>query len=258
MITRLYNINSKNYKSINSVNSLSSGLWTFPNLNFQDDDIISAYISILHAEIPNSFYIINENNNKLIIDGITYTLVLGNYNVKTFIDMVTILLPIGYIITYSTTTNKFTFEYTTIFTISKNSTCKNLIGLVDDISGTVPNSFKVTMPNSFNFLPTAKINIRSSSFNINNFGADNSTDIFLTVQNNGLQSGRILYQNYSNLKYRLEQYNLQQFDIRFTDDSNNLLVFNGVDWFITFQIDLEYKPKEKLLSFNQIVNQNKK
>ena len=110
MITRLYNINSKNYKSINSVNSLSSGLWTFPNLNFQDDDIISAYISILHAEIPNSFYIINENNNKLIIDGITYTLILGNYNVKTFIDMVKVLLPIGYIITYSSTTNKFTFE----------------------------------------------------------------------------------------------------------------------------------------------------
>jgi hypothetical protein len=114
------------------------------------------------------------------------------------------------------------------------------------------------MANSFNFLPTAKINIRSSSFNINNFGADNSTDIFLTVQNNGLQSGRILYQNYSNLKYKLEQYNLQQFDIKFTDDSNNILVFNGVDWFITFQIDIEYKPKEKLLSFNQIVNQNKK
>ena len=82
--------------------------------------------------------------------------------------------------------------------------------------------------------------------------------IFLTVQNNGLQSGRILYQNYSNLKYRLKQYILQQFDIRFTDDSNNLLVFNGVDWFISFQIDIEYKPKEKPLSFNQIVNQNKK
>jgi superfamily I DNA/RNA helicase len=41
------------------------------------------------------------------------------------------------------------------------------------------------------------------------------------------------------------------------DDSNNLLVFNGVDWFITFQIDIEYKPKDKQLSFNQMVNQNK-
>jgi hypothetical protein len=80
----------------------------------------------------------------------------------------------------------------------------------------------------------------------------------LTIQNNGLQSGRILYQNYSNLKYRLESYNLQQFDLRFTDDSNNLLIFNGVDWFITFQIDIEYKPKEKPLSFQQIVNPNKK
>ena len=65
LTTRLYNINSKNYKSINSLSSLSSGLWSFPNLNFQDDDIISVYISILHAEIPNSFYSINENNNNL-------------------------------------------------------------------------------------------------------------------------------------------------------------------------------------------------
>ena len=259
LTTRLYNINSKNYKSINSLSSLSSGLWSFPNLNFQDDDIISVYISILHAEIPNSFYIINENNNKLIINSTVYTLISGNYNTKTFISMVTPLLPVGYIITYSTTTNKFTFQYTTIFTINKESTCKSLIGLsTSDEFGTVPNNFTVTMPNSFNFLPTSKINVRSSSFNIGNFGADNSTDIFLTIQNNGLQSGRILYQNYSNLKYRLESYNLQQFDLRFTDDSNNLLIFNGVDWFITFQIDIEYKPKEKPLSFQQIVNPNKK
>jgi len=259
LTTKLYNINSKNYKSINSLNALSSGLWSFPNLNFQDDDIISVYISILHAEIPNSFYIINENNNKLIINSITYTLIPGNYNTKTFIEMVKALLPIGYIITYSTTTNKFTFQYTTLFTISVLSTCKNIVGLSSsDVLGTVENNFTVTLPNSFNFLPTAKINIRSSSFNIGNFGADNSTDIFLTVQNNGLQSGRILYQNYSNLKYRLEQYNLQQFDLRFTDDSNNLLIFNGVDWFITFQIDIEYKPKEKPLSFQQIINSVKR
>jgi hypothetical protein len=145
LTTRLYNINSKNYKSINSLSSLSSGLWSFPNLNFQDDDIISVYISILHAEIPNSFYIINENNNKLIINSTVYTLISGNYNTKTFISMVTTLLPIGYIITYSTTTNKFTFQYTTIFTINKESTCKSLIGLsTSDVFGTVPNNFTVT------------------------------------------------------------------------------------------------------------------
>jgi hypothetical protein len=56
----------------------------------------------------------------------------------------------------------------------------------------------------------------------------------------------------------LESYNLQQFDLRFTDDSNSLLIFNGVDWFLTFQIDIEYKSKEKPLSFQQIVNPNKK
>jgi hypothetical protein len=248
--TKIYNINSKNYKSINSLSSLSSGLWTFPNLNFNDEDILSVYISILHAEIPNSFYILNDNNNKLIINNITYTLLNGNYNTKTFIDMIKLIIPNGFIITSSSTTNKFTFEYTTIFTISKDSTCKNIIGLSDsDVSGTVGNSFKVTMPLSFNFLPTAKINVRSSTSQINNFGSDNSNDIFITIQNNGTQSGRILYQNYSNLKYRLEQFNLQQFDLRFTDDTNNLLSFNGVDWFITFQIDIEYKQKTKIIKF---------
>jgi hypothetical protein len=70
--TNLYNISSYNYKKMDDLTKLSSGIWTFPNLSFHNEDILGVSISVLHAEFPNTIYIINEGNNKLIInDSIT-------------------------------------------------------------------------------------------------------------------------------------------------------------------------------------------
>lgn len=60
--SRLFNISSSvsclngDFKSQISV--------SLPNLTFHLDNIQNAYLSVVHCEVPNSFYIVNYTNNQ--------------------------------------------------------------------------------------------------------------------------------------------------------------------------------------------------
>ena len=66
-----------------------------PDLTFHQDHIQNAYLSVIHCEVPNSFYIVNYTNNQFVLNGVTYTLTKGNYNVNTFIVMLLAVLVVG-------------------------------------------------------------------------------------------------------------------------------------------------------------------
>jgi hypothetical protein len=251
-----YNISSKNAKTLFNGSALSSGLWELPNLNFTDPNLRTVYFSIQHAEIPNTFYIINSSNDRLVIDDGTQHIVVcphGNYNVTTFITAITPLMPAGYTWTYNQVIAKLTLTKSSgAFTLlSSQSTIRDIIGLGNsNITGSA-----VTMPNNVNFLPTARLNIRSSAINFSNHGIDGSTDILATIQNTGGQTARILYQNYNNQRFLIEQANLAAFDLRITIDNGALCEFNGVDWYISIQIDFEYwgSPPPRMDMFTRIL-----
>jgi len=250
--TNIYAISSKNYKSMDNLEFLSSGIWSFPNLSFENEDIVNVNLSIFHAELPNTFQIVNYTNNKLVTSLGTFTFTKGNYNIVNFITMALSILPVGFSITYSSTVNKLTFGYTSSFTIyASQSTINPLIGLGN--SNIIGSSF--TLPYSVNLLPIARINLKSKAFQLNNFSSSNSGDLILTIQNNGSQNGRILYQNYDGSSFKLNIKNLSAFDLRFTDDDDNLINFNAVDWFISFKIEMECLEKPKPPTFEQIINQ---
>jgi len=254
--SNIYNISSKNADVIFNGSALSSGLWSLPNLNFNDPNIRTVYFSIQHAEIPNTFYIINSSNDTLVIlfSATTYTITLphGNYNVNTFISTITPLMPTGLTWSYSSLTGKLTLLNSAGGSVSvlPTTTMNTIIG---SGSATITGTTSLVMPSCVNFLPTARLNIRSSAFNIGNHGIDGASDIILTIQNNGGQTSRLLYQNYNNLRFLLEQPNVQQIDLRITIDNGSLCELNGVDWFITFQFDIEYFERPKINDFNKIV-----
>ncbi len=80
--SQIYNISSKvsqndSYKS--------SVVCSLPDLNFTGSNIRNVYLSVVHAEIPNSFYIINYTNNTIVVHSVTYTIPVGNYNANTMI-----------------------------------------------------------------------------------------------------------------------------------------------------------------------------
>jgi hypothetical protein len=84
-------------------------------------------ISVVHAEIPISYYTINSNNDYLnmTIDSVdmTFTLTHGNYNASSFKVLLLSLLPTGFTMSLNSNTGIFTLSYTTNFTINSSSTC---------------------------------------------------------------------------------------------------------------------------------------
>lgn len=231
-----------------------------PDLAFHHDNIQNAYLSVVHAEVPNSFYIVNYINNQFVLDGVTYTLTRGNYNVNTFMTMLLTIIPVNFNITYSNISTKFTMTKSTgSFTINAASTASTInsvmgLGTTNLTSSLVGGIQTIVLPNVCNFIPLQRINFRSTLFNFGCFNTvDGSSDIFLPLQNNAGQNSIINYVNQSQTKFLIQSRNITTFVINVTDDKGKFLNFNGVDWLMTLQIDIEYLETPRLGTFNSIV-----
>lgn len=241
--TRLFNISSSNASNGSFKSQVNVSL---PDLAFHDFNIQNVYLSVNHCEVPNSFYVINYTNNKFVINNITYTIPVGNYNVNSFITVAQSILPTGYIITYSSITNKFTFSNPSSFIIngsSTDSTINKVIGLGTlDLTATLGSTtYDLTLPYVVNFLPMQRINFRSNFFKLNNYNSsDGSCDVFLCLQNNAGQLSMINYVNQSGDEYLIQDRNITAFTINVTDDYNNYINFNNIDWTLSFKIIIEY------------------
>lgn len=230
---------------------------SLPDLTFHLDHIQNAYFSVVHAEVPNSFYIVNYTNNQFVLDAVTYTLTRGNYNVNTFITMLLTIIPAGFSVSYNSATTKFTMTHTTTdFTInasSSASTVNSIMGLgKTDLTST---ALTVTFPNVVNFIPLQRINFRSNYFNFGCYStSDGSSDVFLPLQNNAGQNSIINYVNQTQNKFLIQDRNITSFVITVTNDQNQPINFNGVDWLMTIQIDVDYFEAERP---QNIFNQNR-
>ncbi|MEY3751981.1 MAG: hypothetical protein RLZZ354_523 [Pseudomonadota bacterium] len=249
--TRIFNISSKNTSLNDSFKSRLS--ISLPDLSFHEK-IENIYFSVQHAEIPNSFYVVNYTNNVIDINSISYTIPVGNYNANTLITALILLLP-TYTITYNSITNRYTFNNTSSFTINSSSTCKNIIGLGNVSQSSISNS--LTLPYSVNFVPLPRINLKSNFFHFNNFnGIDYSNDLFLSIQNNTNPNSMIHYLNQTGIKFRVEDKNITNFVISITDDDGNYINFNNQDTRISLQIDIEYISNiNNSLTFSDLLKQ---
>ncbi len=246
-----------NISSLNAINGdyKSQISVSIPDCNFSNPNVKAVYFSVQHCEVPNSFYIVNYTNNILTIDNIQYVIQRGNYNTTTLMTYLLTILPSGFGITYSNITNKFTMTYSSNFTINGGlSTINKVMGFSNDNITSFANT--LTFGNCVNFLPLARLNFKSNLFKFGNYSQNNgSGDIFLSLQNNAPAMGVINYSNSSNLKFYMEDKAITTFIISVCDDNGNLINFNGVEWFMTLQIDTEIFEPEKTLNFQNIVGQ---
>lgn len=258
--TRLFNISSTNATN----GSFKSNVMVqLPDLAFHNEKIQNVYLSVNHCEVPNSFYIVNYVSNQFVVDGNTYIIEVGNYNVNSLIPKLLDACPFNTTLTYSNITNKLTFSNpTTSFTIngsSSESTINKIIGLDSNDYTTIYDGFnyKLTLPHVVNFLPLQRINFRSNFFKFNNYNSsDGSSDVFLPLQNNAGQLSMINYINQTNDEYLIQDRSITTFDVSVTDDYNRLINFNNIDWTLTFKIKIEYIENSPTLSFNEIINSN--
>jgi hypothetical protein len=251
--TKIFNISSSD---ATNGSYKSSVLISLPDLSFHFEEIKKVSFCVEHCEVPNSFYIINYTNNILILNSIQYTIQVGNYNVRTFIDYLKTLIPSTFTITYSAISNKLTFTNTSIFTINAStSTINKIIGLsTTNLSG----ALTYELPYVVNFLPIPRINFKSNYFKFNNYNtSDKSSDLFLSLQNNTGQLNMINYTNQTQTEFLLQDLNITTFNINVMDDNNNLINFNNIDWTMTLLFKIDFiDNSDSNTSFNSILNNN--
>ena len=227
--------------------------FNFIGLLKDEKDILRSYISVLNAQIPVSFYTITVNNFKLkyVVGGSTFRTIFitpGNYNGNSLITaLIDSFANNGDIITasLSSSTGKlFIRSYSGSITYVYNtSTIAPILGLTADISG-----ITVTFQAPLNLLGVKKLSIKSNSLAISSFTSrtGNRTDTICTIPVIEPPFNMISYVNMNDLnKNILRGQIIDSIDIRITDEDNNDIDFNNIDWNITLCLSNERIDKEK-------------
>jgi hypothetical protein len=208
----------------------------FINTLIKDDpNILYHTITIIHAEIPYSFYIINEYNNKLVLSTGTINIPYGNYNANSLLKYINSQVPTNMVMSFDSSTGKMKLTYNQFFSILSSSNVQEVLGL--DYNKTYSSSNNVIQfPYPINVLGTKNLFIKSNVIlqNYNSVTQDYVTlsSIPVSVEPYGI----ILYNNYSNSTFIVKNRILDNLEIQIYDDNNNLVDFNNVEWNITIEV----------------------
>ena len=160
---KLITVNSK-YGIQENGTMKSKLLFNYKNLLSNDENILKSFITVINAQIPCSFYVINALNNKLVIAGptITTTPILisyGNYNANSLIsELVSKVLTGG--LTMTITINKingilkFSSNGFTNYYFTSDSTILDILGTTSSI---IASSTNYTCPYPLNLLGVKKL-----------------------------------------------------------------------------------------------------
>jgi hypothetical protein len=225
-------------------------------LNDKRNNTIEQRVSLVNAQIPCSFYQINNNNNTIIINGINYTFPNGNYNVNNFISTWYSIIGSTWLLSFSSITNKLIFTYTSVFTFTDNTinSIFPVIGFTPGISySCIGSTLQAPYPVNFSGLP--RILVSSPTFSLNSRCANaeaTMSSIIGAVPINSLNNGIIYYTNYTNYKSIFSSYELSFITIMLQDDNDNMIDMNNIDWAMTLQIDTVVEVVKSLDNLNDI------
>jgi hypothetical protein len=264
---RIITLNSQDGEKINGT-YLSSIKFNFSGLLQDDIYLIRTYITVLNAQFPVSFYIIDDTNNILYYtDGITnyeLTISIGNYNGN---QMVTALNagfttnsnPIAAFLNSQNGILSFLISGGTTYTFQSTSTIKKILGFDSDITDTS----LIRMPYQLNLLGKKKIfinsnNLKNSAFTSKSFS---SVQTIATIPVDQPPYSMISYVSVSELeKNILFNRTLDALDIQIVDEDNKYINFQNIDWSITLCLTIEKNDIVKLdygLSNLPLPNENK-
>jgi len=248
--TKIISLNSKFGIQQNGT-YYSNILFNFKDVLKDETNIINTQIEVISAQIPVSFYNINETNNQFNYGLGTYlnlilktiTIPIGNYNATNLLSTMTSLFVSNgdstiMSMVLNKNTGKLQFSNSQSFSIYYNrfGNCINeVLGL-----GIVKYSFITTVlpaPYMMDLLGIKVLNICSTLLPINSFSSDNSaTNCLATIPINASSFSLILYENASVKRQTLGIRNVSAIDIQIYGDDNKLLNFNGVSWTMTLAI----------------------
>jgi hypothetical protein len=258
---RIITLNSADANK-NNGSFLSSVMFPFSQILSDEIDILYTTIGVLSAQIPISYYVINESNDLLIFkhgSDVSKNLFIshGNYNAYSFATALqTAFSELGYTFTISTSkiTGKISFTSTTDF-IFYESPMYNILGFIVGSTNT-STSFVLTGTYPLNLLGIKNIKIVSNALIVNNFDSKSygSNTCICNIPVNVPSYSMLDFVNMTSMFPVLNVKTLSIIDIRIYDENNNLINFNGVDWSIVLQMNIHRRKMTTSLTFDSLVN----
>jgi hypothetical protein len=218
-----------------------------PNLIKKTNYILFNSIRIIHSEIPFSFYIINEYNNLLSLSTGDILIPYGNYNANSFMTALNLLLPTNMTITLNSLNGKFILSYNSSFNILATSTIYKIMGFNKNTSYSSISNI-INLPFPANFLGTNNIFIKCPNLLLENYNTATKDYItLLSIPVNVEPFGIIQFLNQASIKNLVKNFQMNKLEIQITDDDNNLIDFNNLEWNISIEIEsvmqLNYNTK---------------
>jgi hypothetical protein len=222
----------------------------FSNILSESEDILYSSIGINNAEIPISFYIINNTNNILNVNSVSQVnLTLGNYNSNSLIgELRARFLEIGLSIdvVINKITGKLIFTSSTSFKFDKDSSLLPILGFLNDNyeSDLIGTRFTLNTPHPLNLLGIKTLKIISSSLACYNSSSSNlgQNNTIASIPVNAPPFGLLQYENHNSFSI-LKQSRISLIDIKIKDEKDNLIDMNNIDWHITLKLSIFRKIK---------------
>ena len=250
---RIITLNSQDGEKVNGT-YLSNINFNFSGLLSDDNNILRTYITVLNAQFPVSFYIIDDTDNVLNYTQASVsksiTVPIGNYNGN---QMVTILNT-GFTNNGSGITTSLNSQNGILifliadgfsYTFLSTSTIKSLLGFSSDITSTT----LITMPYQLNLLGKKKLFINSNHLRNSAFSSKSLSCVqtIASIPVDQPPYSMINYTSVSDLeKIILFNRSLDVLDIQIVDEENKYINFQNIDWSITLCLTIEKDDKVKL------------
>ena len=264
-LNKLVTINSK-YGDQENGTMKSKMLFNYRNVLSDDETILKSFVTILNAQIPCSFYVINSTNNKLVISGpaiTTKTIIIsnGNYNANTLIVELTTKITASGLnmeITINKSNGILTFTSTGFINYYFDST-STILDVLGTDSSKIASSNIYTCSYPLNLLGVKKLLIRSERLAIQAVSSIDyaSTNVLVTIPVDVPPFSMISYNSQSESnKNLLNIRSINQIDIQIYDENDNLIDFNNLDWTISLVISSEVQIVQQQIYMKDILKNN--
>jgi hypothetical protein len=262
---KLITLNSRYAQKVNGTYN-SNMVFNFTGILKPEDDIISSNICVMNAQLPVSWYVINETNYYFTIQptaspSLAISLTYGNYNANTLITEIltrfnayasgtTLSIVISQI------TGKFTFTFSTNTTMNfptTNPIGPNFSGRIIGFNpATNYSGTSISAPYPCNLLGINRLAIRSNRLTISSYNSV-SLNLGITLATIPVDVPSFSLVNYTNQtdlnKAELKIDYIDAIDIIIVDEDNNFVNFNNIDWTMTLVLEnirrIPDKPTDK-------------
>jgi len=262
---RLINLNSRNARQQNGSKN-SKCVFDFTNiLDKTETDIAYAEVGLISAEIPVSFYIINELNDTIVmsVSGVDIDIEVadGNYTgnnfITEFVAKTTAAFTNIITVTLSPTTGKLSITNTGVQIIAFSKKTTNGLWELMGFDGsnttiTINPGDTFVLPFLLNLLGVNKLMLNSFALATYNLDSANGgySSTFFSLDVNVPSYSLIQYQNNSNTYSILRTNNIDDIDIEILDQDLNSIDFNNQEWLLTLVINIfRYIPQMSNVGF---------